>query len=311
MNKLSKTTRAHLIDLLVEGMSLRSVERVTGVSIKTVTKLLVAAGEACAAYHDEHVRNLRKTRRVQADEIWSFTYAKQAHVATAKKAPPEAGDTWTWLAMDADHKLVISWAIGPRDVGTAYGLMVDLAERLVNRVQMTTDGLASYVPAVEDVFGADVDFAQLIKLYGPGKDTDEGTTAARYSPPACHGARVQRVTGEPNPKHIATSYIERQNLTLRMANRRYTRLTNAFSKKLANHAAHVALHYTHYNFCRVHKTLRMSPAMAASVTETLRDSTWIVDLVDARAPEPRKPGPAKGTKYRPRRMPKTLVLSGA
>ena len=301
MNRLSTAKRAHLIDLLVEGMSLRSVERVTGISIKTITKLLIAAGEACAAYHDEHVRNLRKTRRVQADEIWSFTYAKAANVKHAKAAPPEAGDTWTWLAMDADHKLVISWAIGPRDLGTAYGLMVDLAERLVNRVQMTTDGLASYVPAVEDVFGADVDFAQLIKLYGRSKDADEATTAARYSPPACHGTRVQRVTGQPDPKHIATSYIERQNLTLRMANRRYTRLTNAFSKKLANHAAHVALHYTHYNFCRVHKTLRMSPAMAAGVTETLRDSTWIVGLVDARAPEPRKPGPAKGTKYRPRK----------
>ena len=301
MNKLSTAKRAHLIDLLVEGMSLRSVERVTGVSIKTITKLLVAAGEACAAYHDEHVRNLRKTRRVQADEIWSFTYAKEKNVKRAKAAPPEAGDTWTWLAMDADHKLVISWAIGPRDQGTAYGLMADLAERLVNRVQMTTDGLAAYVPAVEDVFGADVDFAQLIKMYGPGRDTDEGTTAARYSPPTCHGARVQRVTGEPNPKHIATSYIERQNLTLRMANRRYTRLTNAFSKKLENHVAHVALHYVHHNFCRIHKTLRMSPAMAAGVTETLRDSTWIVEMVDARTPAPRKPGPAKGTKYRPRK----------
>ena len=303
MNKLSTAKRARLVDLLVEGMSLRSIERVTGVSIKTVTKLLVAAGEACAAYHDEHVRNLRKTHRVQADEIWSFTYAKEKNVKHAKKAPPEAGDTWTWLAMDADHKLVISWAIGPRDLGTAYGLMVDLAERLVNRVQMTTDGLAAYVPAIEDVFGADVDFARLVKLYGRGDDND--TTAARYSPPTCHGTRVTRVTGTPDPKHIATSYIERQNLTLRMSNRRYTRLTNAFSKKLANHAAHVALHYTHYNWCRIHKTLRMSPAMAAGVTETLRDSTWIVGLVDARAPEPRKPGPAKGTKYRPRRMPES------
>ena len=280
-------------------MSLRSVERVTGVSIKTITKLLVAAGKAGAEYHDEHVRNLRKTRRVQSDEIWSFTYAKEKNVKHATSAPPEAGDTWTWLALDADHKLVISWAIGPRDLSTAYGLMVDLAERLANRVQMTTDGLAAYVPAVEDVFGADVDFAQLIKLYGKAKDTDENTTSERYSPPTCHGTRVQRVTGEPDPKHIATSYIERQNLTVRMSNRRYTRLTNAFSKKLENHAAHVALHYTHYNFCRIHKTLRMSPAMAAGVTETLRDSTWIVGLIDARAPAPKKPGPAKGTKYRP------------
>ncbi len=176
--------------------------------------------------------------------------------------------------------------------------MMDVAERLANRVQMTTDGLASYVPAIEDAFGADVDYAQLIKLYGPATG---GEGERRYSPATCHGTRVQRVTGDPDPKHVATSYIERQNLTLRMSNRRFTRLTNAFSKKLTNHAAHVALHYTHYNFCRVHKTLRMSPAMAAGVTETLRDSTWIVGLIDARTPAPKKPGPAKGAKYRPRR----------
>ena len=264
-------------------------------SIKTVTKLLIAAGEACGAYHDEHVRGLRKTRRVQADEAWSFSYAKEKNVGTAKAAPPEAGDTWTWIALDADHKLVISWAIGGRDLGTAYGFMMDVAERLANRVQMTTDGLASYVPAIEDAFGADVDYAQLIKLYGPPPDGER-----RYSPATCHGTRVQRVQGDPNPKHVATSYVERQNLTLRMANRRFTRLTNAFSKKLANHAAHAALHFTFYSFCRVHKTLRMSPAMAAGVTETLRDSTWIVGIIDARTPAPKKPGPAKGTKYRPR-----------
>ena len=298
MNRLDMAKRAHLIDLLVEGVSLRSVERVTGVSIKTATKLLIAAGEACAAYHDEHVRGLRLTRRVQSDEAWSFTYAKEKNVEHAKAAPEGAGDTWTWIALDADHKLVISWAIGGRDLGTAYGFMMDVAERLANRVQMTTDGLAAYVPAIEDAFGADVDYAQLIKLYGP---PPEAEGARRYSPATCHGTRVQRVTGAPDPKHVNTSYIERQNLTLRMSNRRYTRLTNAFSKKLANHAAHVALHYTHYNFCRVHKTLRMSPAMAAGVTETLRDSTWIVGLVDARTPVPRKPGPAKGTKYRPRK----------
>ena len=297
MNKLSTAKRAHLIDLLVEGMSLRSIERATGVSIKTVTKLLLAAGEACSAYHDEHVRDLRKTLRVQADEAWSFTYAKEKNVARAKSAPPEAGDTWTWIALDADHKLVISWAIGGRDLGTAYGFMMDVAERLANRVQMTTDGLQSYVPAIEDAFGADVDYAQLIKLYGPAPEQDG---ARRYSPATCHGIKVNRVMGDPNPKHVNTSYVERQNLTLRMGNRRFTRLTNAFSKKAANHAAHVALHFTHYNFCRVHKTLRMAPAMAAGVTETLRDSTWIVGLIDAMAPAPKKPGPAKGTKYRPR-----------
>ena len=284
------------ISLLVEGMSMRSIERVTGASIKTITKLLLDAGDACAAYHHEHVRDLRQTTRVQADEAWSFTYAKEKNVPTAKKAPEGAGDTWTWIALDADHKLVISWTIGGRDAGIAYGFMMDLADRLANRVQMTTDGLQSYIPAIEDAFGADVDYAQLVKLYG----TEETEGARRYSPPKCLGASPRTVMSDPDPKHVSTSYIERQNLTLRMGNRRYTRLTNAFSKKLANHAAHVALHFTHYNFCRVHKTLRMSPAMAAGVTETLRDSSWIVELIDARTPAPRKPGPAKGTKYRPR-----------
>ena len=297
MNRLSTAKRAHVIDMLVEGVSMRSIERITGVSIKTITKLLLDAGDACAAYHHEHVRNLRKTVRVQSDEAWSFTYAKEKNVPTAKKAPEGAGDTWTWIAIDADHKLVISWTIGPRHAGTAYGFMMDLADRLTNRVQMTTDGLASYVPAIEDAFGADVDYAQLVKVY----TSPTGDEQRRYSPPKCRGTVVHPVTGDPDPKHINTSYVERQNLTLRMGNRRFTRLTNAFSKKLANHAAHVALHFTHYNFCRVHKTLRMSPAMAAGVTETLRDSAWIVGLVDAATPAPKRPGPAKGTKYRPRR----------
>ena len=296
LNRLSTAKRAHVIDLLVEGMSMRSIERVTGASIKTITKLLLDAGDACAAYHHEHVRDLRQTTRVQADEAWSFTYAKEKNVPTAKNAPEGAGDTWTWIALDADHKLAISWTIGGRDAGTAYGFMMDLADRLTNRVQMTTDGLQSYIPAIEDAFEADVDYAQLVKLYG----TEETEGARRYSPPKCLGASPCTVMGDPDPKHVSTSYIERQNLTLRMGNRRYTRLTNAFSKKLANHATHVALHFTHYNFCRVHKTLRMSPAMAAGVTETLRDSSWIVELIDARTPAPQKPGPAKGAKYRPR-----------
>ena len=294
MNKLSTARRAHLIDLLVEGMSLRSIERVTGCSIKTVTRLLVAAGEACAAYHDEHVRNVRSAR-VQADEAWAFTYAKQRNVEAAKAAPKGAGDTWTWIAMDADSKLVLSWLTGPRDGQSAYDFMMDLADRLAGRVQLTSDGLRLYEGAVEAAFGMDVDYAQLVKVYG---DLPEG--ARTYSPPECRAAVKNPIQGDPNSVHINTSYIERQNLTLRMSNRRFTRLTNAFSKKLANHAAHVCLHYTHYNFCRVHKTLRVSPAMAAGVTDTLRDSAWIVGLVDARTPAPRKPGPAKGAKYRPR-----------
>ena len=181
---------------------LLNAQHVKQISIKTITKLLLAAGEACAAHHDEHVRALHRTSRIQADEIWSFTYAKEKNVKYAKAAPPEAGDTWTWLAMDADHKLVISWAIGPRDLNTAYGLMTDLAERLVNRVQLTTDGLTSYLPAVEDVFGAGIDFAQLIKMYGTGKDTDENTTSARYSPP--HVSRYARGPGSPAPRTRST-----------------------------------------------------------------------------------------------------------
>lgn len=193
MNRLSRVRRARIIRLLVEGMSLRSITRAEDVSINTVTKLLVDAGNACAAYHDEHVRNLRRTRRVQVDEIWAFVYAKEKNVQSAKKAPPGAGDAWTWTALDADNKLMVSWLVGPRDQGSAYELMLDLSERVSNRIQLTTDGLAAYLPAVEDVFGADIDFAQLIKAYGPARDADERTTAARYSPPTCHGVRVTRV----------------------------------------------------------------------------------------------------------------------
>ena len=298
MNRLSHARRTEILRLLVEGVSLRSVTRIADCSINTATKLLVDAGKACAAYHDEHVRDLRLTRRVQVDEVWAFIYAKQAHVERAKKAPPGAGDAWTWTALDADNKLMVSWLTGPRDQGSAYELMMDLSERVKNRIQLTTDGLASYLPAVEGVFGADVDFAQLVKLYGPAKDTDEATTAARYSPPTCHGTRVSRVTGDPNSKHINTSYVERSNLTIRMGVRRFTRLTNAFSKKLKNHAHHVALMLTHYNFCRIHKTLRVTPARAAGVTTELRDVDWIAELVEARDP---KPGPREP--YRKRKLP--------
>ena len=299
MNRLSRERRTNILRQLVEGVSLRSVTRIADCSINTATKLLVDAGRACAEFHDKHVRDLRLTRRIQVDEIWSFVYAKQKNVPyLSKKAPPEAGDAWTWTALDADNKLMVSWLIGPRDSGSAYNLMLDLSERLVNRIQLTTDGLQAYLPAVEDVFGADVDFAQLVKLYGPGKDTDEATTSARYSPPTCHGTRVTRVTGAPNPKHINTSYVERSNLTIRMGIRRFTRLTNAFSKKLENHCHHVALMLTYYNFCRIHKTLQVTPAQAAGVTSELRDVDWIADLVQARDPKPAKRGP-----YRKRRKP--------
>ena len=285
MNKLSVSKRATIINLLVEGVSLRSISRITGASINTITKLLVEAGQACAEYHDETVRNVR-AKRVQADEIWSFTYAKQANVTTAKQAPDGAGDTWTWTALDADSKLIISWLVGPRDLGSAYTFMMDLAERLVDRVQLTTDGLKAYLSAVEDAFGADVDYSQLIKIYGSDSDSEH-----RYSPPVCKECIAKPITGNPDPKYINTSYVERHNLTMRMSNRRFTRLTNAFSKRVKNHIHHLALYFVFYNFCRIHKTLRMSPAMAAGVTETLRDAEWIVGLIDARAPKPAKPGP--------------------
>ena len=285
MNKLSVSKRATIINLLVEGVSLRAISRITGASINTITKLLEDAGNACAEYHDETVRNVR-SKRVQADEIWAFTYAKQANVKKAKKAPADAGDTWTWTAIDADNKLIISWHVGPRDLGSAYTFMMDLAERLATRVQLTTDGLNSYLSAVEDAFGADVDYSQLIKLYGSDPEGEK-----RYSPEKCIGTIQKPITGEPDPKHISTSYIERQNLTMRMSMRRFTRLTNAFSKKVQNHVYHVALYAVFYNFCRIHKTLKVSPAMASGVIDTLRDAEWIVGLIDARAPKPAKPGP--------------------
>ena len=295
MNKLSVTKRAQILTLLVEGTSLRAISRVTDTSINTISHLLIDAGEACSAYHDETVR-LVQAKRVQVDEIWSFTYAKQKNVAMAKAAPEEAGDTWTWTAIDADSKLVVSWLVGPRYAGSAFTFVSDLADRLAARVQLTSDGLRLYVDAVEDAFGADIDFAQLIKLYGATQETE-----TRYSPAQCQGTISKPITGQPDPKHVSISYVERQNLTMRMSMRRFTRLTNAFSKKLLNHMHHVSLYFVHYNFCRVHKTLRMSPAMAAGVTDTLRDVEWIVGLIDARTPAPRKPGPAAGTKYRPRK----------
>ena len=285
MNKLSVAKRATIINMLVEGVSLRAISRITGASINTITKLLEDAGNACAEYHDETVRNVR-SKRVQADEIWAFTYAKRANVKKAKKAPADAGDTWTWTAIDADNKLIISWHVGPRDLGSAYTFMMDLAERLATRVQLTTDGLNSYLSAVEDALGADVDYSQLIKLYGSDPEGEK-----RYSPEKCIGTIQKPITGEPDPKHISTSYIERQNLTMRMSMRRFTRLTNAFSKKVQNHVYHVALYTVFYNFCRIHKTLKVSPAMASGVIDTLRDAEWIVGLIDARAPKPAKPGP--------------------
>ena len=296
MNRLSTAKRARILRQLVDGVSLRGITRIEGVGINTVTRLLENAGAAAAAYHHEHVRNVA-ARRVQVDELWAFTYAKQRTVENSRRdLPPWAGDTWTWVAIDADTKLVITWLVGPRDLGSAHPFMADLADRIRYRPQITSDGLGCYVAAVEDVFGAAVDFAQLIKTYGRGDDNE--TTEARYSPPRCLGAKVKNVTGDPDPAHISTSYVERQNLTVRMSNRRYTRLTNAFSKKLRNHEHHNALHFLHYNFCRIHKSLRVSPAMEAGVTDVLRDTEWIVELIDARALKPQKPGPKGPWKHK-------------
>ena len=269
MNKLSTQKRAQILGMLCEGMSLRATSRLADVSINTVTKLLVDVGTACAAYQDKALRDLN-CKRVQVDEIWSFTYAKAKNVKAAKAAPEGAGDTWTWTAIDADSKLILSWLVGGRDAGYAHEFMQDIASRLANRVQLTSDGHKPYLEAVEGAFGADVDYATLIKIYG---NAPEGQR--RYSPAVCTGARKERVEGDPDPKHVNTSFVERQNLTMRMHMRRFTRLTNGFSKKVENHAHAVALHFMFYNFCRIHKTLRVTPAMQAGVS----DHVWTLEEV--------------------------------
>lgn len=285
MNKLPFETRVQVLTLLVEGMSLRATGRATDTAFNTVTKLFADAGRACAAYQYDTLRNL-KCRRLQLDEIWSFVYAKQKNVPLAKSAPPDAGDVWTWVAIDAETKLVPSWRVGDRSSQTAIAFTDDLASRLANRVQITTDGHKAYLEAIEGSFGADVDYAMLVKIYGADPQGEK-----RYSPAECIGAVKQRVEGNPDPKHISTSFAERQNLTLRMQSRRFTRLTNAFSKKLENHALSIALHYMHYNFCRIHKTLRITPAMAAGVTNRVWDVKDVVAIIEAAEPAPAKRGP--------------------
>lgn len=286
MNRLSTAKRTTILSMLVEGSSLRSISRVTGASINTITKLLVDAGRVCIEYHDEHVRGVR-SKRVQVDEIWEFVYAKERNVEKATKAPADAGDAWTWTAIDADTKLIVSWLVGDRDGHAAYAFMMDLAERLATRVQLTSDGLRVYEGVVEDAFGAGVDYGQLVKVFG--NTPREG--AARYNPGECKGTFKRTVEGNPDPVHISTSYVERHNLTMRMSMRRFTRLTNAFSKKRQNMVYVLALYFVWYNFCRRHTTTRMTPAQAAGLTDTWHDVEWIVGLVDAAAPTPKKPGP--------------------
>ena len=292
MNKLPVAKRAKIIRLLVEGASLRSISRIEDVSINTVSKLLIEAGEACVDFHNSHVRGVA-SKRVQVDEIWQFCYAKQKNVGRAKAAPEGAGDTWTWTAIDADSKLIVSWLLGERNGRSAYHFIADLAERLTDRVKLTSDGLGLYRWAVEWVFGAGIDYAQLVKIFGAPVEGEK-----RYSPATCKGIKQTTVMGNPDPDHISTSYIERHNLTMRMSMRRFTRLTNAFSKKLRNHAAAMALYFVYYNFCRIHKTLHVTPAMEAGLDTMPRDAKWIVGLVDAAAPKPAKPGPKPGSKRR-------------
>ena len=268
---------------------MRSISRVADVSINTVSKLLVEAGEACLAIHDEHVRGV-KASRIQCDEIWSFCYAKQKNVSIAKDAPEGAGDVWTWTALDSETKLMVSYFVGDRTSESAIVLMDDLRARLANRVQLTTDGHKPYLEAVEGAFGNDIDYAMLIKLYGSvgGKGAE-----VRYSPAECTGILKRHVTGSPDPKAVSTSHVERMNLSIRMQNRRFTRLTNAFSKKLDNHIHALALYFAFYNFCRIHKTLRMSPAMAAGITDRLWSLEDIVAKIDEMAPAPKPRGPYK------------------
>jgi IS1 family transposase len=273
MNRLPITKRAHILNLLVEGNSLRATSRIADVSINTVYKLAIDAGEACSVYQDQAFRNL-SCKRLQLDEIWSFVYAKQRAVPFAKKAPEVAGDVWTWIAICADTKLVPSWRVGDRSGATAIEFVCDLSKRLAHRVQITSDGHRAYLEAVEAGFGADVDYAQLIKLYG-----EVPHPAGRYSPAQIQGTRIFCCSGDPDPKHISTSYVERQNLTMRMSMRRFTRLTNGFSKKVETHAHAISLHYMHYNFVRIHKTLRVTPAMAAGVTSKLWGLADIANLI--------------------------------
>jgi IS1 family transposase len=289
MNKLPLEKRVQILSMLCEGSSMRSISRVADVSINTVAKLLVDAGKACAAFHDEKVRGV-KARRVQVDEIWSFTYAKQKNVPAAKRQDLAYGDTWTWTAIEADTKLLITWLVGGRDSDYAMAFMDDLRSRLANRVQLTSDGHKAYLEAVEGAFGGDVDYAMLIKIFGAAPESAKG----RYSPAECTGIRKERIEGSPDPRHISTSYTERQNLTMRMQMRRFTRLTNAFSKKFENHMHMVAIYTVWYNYVKQHKSLKgLSPAMAAGISTTLWSMTDLAEMIDASLPKPGARGPYK------------------
>ena len=276
MNKLSIEKRAMILTMLVEGSSMRSVSRIADVSINTVTKLLVDAGIVCAEYQNEHLVNI-KSKRAQCDEIWSFCYSKEKNVAPADKGILGHGDVYTWTAIDADTKLAISWLVGRRDYEYAEAFIGDLASRLNDRIQLTSDGYGCYINAVEKMFGGMVDYAMLVKIYGEEQKGDK-----RYSPASFVSSEKRVMSGNPDFDHVSTSYVERNNLTMRMGMRRFTRLTNGFSKKIENLAHAVALHFMHYNFVRIHKTLKTTPAMAAGVSNTLWSMNDVVALIDAK-----------------------------
>jgi IS1 family transposase len=282
MNKLGTDKRARIIHCLCEGNSIRATARLTDSAINTVVKLLIDAGNACSAYQDKVFRNLN-CKKIQCDEIWSFCYAKEKNCTPEMKAKG-AGDLWTWAAIDAATKLIPCWFIGKRDAGCAYHFMHDLADRLAHRVQLTTDGHKAYLNAVEDAFGTEIDYAMLQKIYGNENQSPE----TRYSPAICMGARKAVISGKPDHNHVSTSYVERQNLTMRMSMRRFTRLTNGFSKKVENHEHSVALHFMYYNFCRIHKSLRVTPAMEANVTDHVWSLEEVIELLTTPNTERRK-----------------------
>lgn len=276
MNKLTQSKRVQIIAALVEGNSIRATCRMTGAAKGTVLKLVVDLGKACAAYQDRTLRNLT-CKKIQCDEIWSFCYAKEKNVPEEMKGKLGFGDVWTWTAIDADSKLIVSFLVGGRTIQYARKFMDDVASRLSQRIQLTTDGLKSYLVPVENAFGSDIDYAMLEKIYTHSGGTGAG--GARYSPGECCGAIKRRIKGNPDMAHVSTSYVERQNLTMRMSMRRMTRLTNAFSKKIENQGHAVALHFMHYNFCRIHQTLRVTPAMEAGISDHVWSLEELADLI--------------------------------
>lgn len=271
MNRLPLSKRAQLLGLLVEGNSLRAASRLADVSFNAVLKFIGDMGRACASHQDASLRNLQ-SKRLQVDEIWAFAYCKAKNLPTAKTAPEMAGDIWTWVCLDADTKLAVSWLVSDRSAEAAHEFMQDVAMRAPRRVQLTSDGYRAYQTAVEEAFKGKVDYAQLVKVFG-----SEGNTSGtgRYSPPQCIGAHKEIISGDPDPAHINTAFAERQNLNMRMSMRRFTRLTNGFSKKAENHAHAVAMHFMYYNFGRIHKTLRVTPAMAAGIA----DHVWSLEEI--------------------------------